>query len=257
MKETSKLPRNIALKHKHHFRAARRHGTSPCLEGMGYHLLDGIQYLLIRHQLLAKASHVGKEKTCPTLQGGWGAQMGFNWQRHLHIVHIIDTQKKKLSKYIMKKHLDIRRRHTNHPSACLAHWGAVSPQRNNTWCQTRRRGKSTKSTGYRNGCSQLTCPANDVSPNQECHISFHFLNTFLVYPFCSSLLMCYKKMKKYTLHHSAPPTVTSHCPLNDPPFEVSDFTLGARTSLWPSRQEVTRPIFQSTTPASVRMDTLP
>lgn len=150
----------------------------------------------------------------------------------------------------MKKHLDIRRRHTNHPSACLAHWGAVSPQRNNTWCQTRRRGKSTESTGYRHGCTnKLALQMMEVLTKNAI---LPLLSTFLVYPFSSSLLMCCKKWKI----HSAPPTVTSHCPLNDPPFEVSDFTLGARTSLWPSRQEVTRPIFQSTTPASVRMDTL-
>lgn len=107
--------RNFQTTWKYHPRIS--HGTSPCLEGMGYHLLDCIQYLLIRHQLLAKASHVGKEKTCPTLQGGWGAQMGFNWQRHIHIVHIIDTPKRKLSKLDEETLRHTEKAHK--PSLCL------------------------------------------------------------------------------------------------------------------------------------------
>lgn len=112
----------------------------------------------------------------------------------------------------MKKHLDIRRRHTNHPSACLAHWGAVSPQRNNTWCQTRRRGKSTESTGYRHGCtSKLALQMMEVLTKNAI---LPLLSTFLVYPFSSSLLMCCKKMEN-TL-------CTSHChvslPLERPTF---------------------------------------
>ena len=102
-----------------------------------------------------------------------------------------------------------------------------------------------------------TCPSAHGSP-QECHASLCFLeethSLFIVFVhhYCSCVTICYNKRKKNIRQL---PLWRLIVPWTTHLFKVSKFTLGVRTSLWPSRQEVTRPIFRSTTPASVRMDT--
>lgn len=160
--------RNFQTTWKYHPRIS--HGTSPCLEGMGYHLLDCIQYLLIRHQLLAKASHGGKEKTCPTLQGGWGAQMGFNWQRHIHIVHIIDTPKRKLSKLDEETLRHTEKAHK--PSLCLpCALRCCQPSAKQHVVPNTKAWEINRINWLQTWMYKQTCPANDGSPNQECHTS--------------------------------------------------------------------------------------